>query len=538
MSMRKVVFLALFLSCQCIWAGVRTESRMRRIAASKLVGSADAASKMEILEATPSYYIYGKGKQGFVVVSTDDNTTPVLGYSSSEYNENDMPPAFKCWLKAVETLSFNEVTSASYTVTPNFLLTSWGQSDPFNYLCPDINGTKAPAGCGATAMAQIMYYYQYPAQGVGSGYYMLEDKGTARFPDVINGVYQWDLMKPNYSKITISDEERLAVATLLKDAGLATHMTYSADFSGTYIHEVAGAFINNFGYDSNSLGYMIKLFYSNEEWNRIIYEELAAKRPILVGGVDPAAGGHAFVFSGVDEEGKIYVNWGWNGKADGYYEITALNPRSNQGGNNSMEFNFDNEMIYGIQPSQGGPDVSSRPSAWACTEPFTAEYQKIRNWLKVKTSPIYNVSIFPFTGEIKLYCESVDGDITKDKSYTYQDFTMESIAPNYGRNNLTATIKTNDLAPGKYYIYLVSQATGETIPQKVRYIGGLFQYVMTKADNGVLTIENDESADNIFSINQQSTAPFTSFSAYDLSGRKVQNPGKGLYIINGKKVVR
>ena len=534
--MRKVVFLALFLSCQCMWAGVRPESRMRRIAASRLAGSADAASKMDLLESTPSYYIYGKGKQGFVVVSTDDSTTPVLGYSSTEYNAEDLPPAFKCWLKAVAASAPCETTSISYTVVPNFLPTTWGQGDPFNYLCPEIEGKKAPSGCVATAMSQIMYYYQYPAQGTGSGYYSLDKTGSSRYPDVINGVYRWELMKPDYSGQSVGDEERMAVATLLRDAGLGSHMNYATGGSGAYIDDAALALVNNFGYDSNTMRYMIKSFYSNEEWNRIVYEELAARRPILVAGHDAASGGHAFVFSGVDEDGKIYVNWGWNGSADGYYEMTALDPRGILGSDNAMKFNLNNQMVYGIQPPQGEPDESLRPSGWACPDPFTAEYQNIRNWLKVKTSFIYNISYFPFTGEIKLYCESADGDVTKDRSYTYLDYSQTSIASKYGYSDQVATVKTTDLEPGRYFIYLVSQTAKEPVPQKVRYPGGLFQYVMTKAENGKLTIEEDDSADNILSpLQPAASAPAP---VYDLSGRMVNSQLKnGLYIVNGKKVL-
>lgn len=535
--MRKIVFVTLLMLCIPMWAGLRTESKMRKIAASKLLGSTKEASKMEVLKSTSSYYIFGKEKQGFVIVSTNNSATPVLGYSSSEYKENDMPPAFKRWLKAVETSLLDEKTSTPYTVTPNFLPTKWGQSDPFNYLCPEVNNTKTPCGCIATAMGQIMYYYQYPSQGVGNGYYTLETTGEARYPDEIKGEYRWDLMKTYYSNITISEEERLAVATLLKDAGVASHMHYDVDNSGTLSNYAALAFVNNFGYDANTIQYMQKKFYSKEEWDSIIYEELAAKRPILAGGYDSEDGGHAFVFSGVDEDGRIYVNWGWNGNADGFYEITALKPRYTSRPDLTLDFSLDNDIIYGIQPAQSEPDKSLQHSKWACEEPFTAEYQKIRNWLKVKTSFIYNISIFPFTGEIKLYCKSADGDETKDKIYTYLDFSRETVSSEYGYRSRTVTIKTTDLTPGKYYIYLVSQATDEATPQKVRCPGGQIQYVMTKEENGVLIIENDDTVDNISTC--QPTPLKNPSTIYDLSGRKLNSiQKKGIYIQNGIKIIQ
>ena len=536
--MRNFVLLVLLVFCQSMFAGLRTESRMRKIAASKLMGSAKAASEMNVLKSTPSYNIYGRGngKKGFVIVSADDNASPVLGYSSTEYIEDEMPPAFKCWLKAVEASSFSQEVTTTYKATPNFLPSTWGQSDPFNYLCPEIDGVKVPCGCVATAMSQIMYYYQYPSHGVGNGYYTFGDALSARYPDEIKGIYQWEMMKPMYSSSTITEEERLAVAVLLKDAGLATYMQYASDGSGAAVNDAALAFVNNFSYDANTICYMLKDFYTNVEWNNIIYEELAAQRPILVGGQDPVSGGHAFVFSGVDEDGKVYVNWGWNGSGDGFYEITALNPPSSSGSGNTFAFNFDNEMICGIQPAQSEPDESLRYSIWACEEPFVAEYQKIRNWLKVKTSLIYNISMYPFTGEIKLYCESVDGDETKDKSYTFLDFSQDVFPSRYGSSDETKTIKTTDLDPGKYYIYLISQAVGESSPQKVRSSGGLIiRYIMTKAASGQLTIEDDDAL--ITRIESQSATYPSSSAIYDLSGRRIQNPTKGIYIVDGKKIV-
>ena len=35
---------------------------------------------------------------------------------------------------------------------------------------------------------------------------------------------------------------------------------------------------------------------------------------------------HAFVCGGYDGEGMFHFNWGWDGKADGYFAIDFLNP--------------------------------------------------------------------------------------------------------------------------------------------------------------------------------------------------------------------
>lgn len=50
----------------------------------------------------------------------------------------------------------------------NFLIsTKWDQGTPFNNKCPAIDGTNTITGCGATALAQILYFYKQPMHGYG-----------------------------------------------------------------------------------------------------------------------------------------------------------------------------------------------------------------------------------------------------------------------------------------------------------------------------------------------------------------------------------
>jgi hypothetical protein len=539
--MRKIIILTLLVLCQYSWAGIRPEAKMRKIAASKLLANAKDASRLKILETSPAYYIYGREEGGFVVVSTNDQQTGVLGYSSSTYKADNLPPAFKCWLKAIEEIDIQEPTSVSYTPVPNFLSCQWGQGDPFNYLCPEVSGSKTPSGCVATAMSQIMYYYKYPTQGTGSGYYTV-GASQSRITENISGVYQWGNMLDKYTDATITDEMRISIATLLKDAGLGAHMNYNAGGSGASSFDAAPSLINNFGYDPYTMHMCNKEYYSNDEWSSLIYEELAARRPILAAGSDPTEGGHAFIFSGVDEDGKIYVNWGWNGDANGFYEITALNPHGIHGSNNNpMAFNMNNQIICGIQPSPETPDITQYRSEWVSDSVFAAEPWKIRNYLKIKTKFVYNQSMLPFTGTISLYFKRVDGDTSKDKMYSYMDLTQESVLPGYGYSSSTAkNITTNDLEPGDYYIYLVSQATDETKPQRLRHPGGLYQFILTKNESGYLSV-NEYEPTGISAVSY-TTDTFISTRIFDLRGRSMGTDlnalPKGIYIINGKKVVK
>ena len=72
------------------------------------------------------------------------------------------------------------------SVTP-LITTEWGQTSPYNDMCPEYaTGKRCKTSCVATAMAQIMRYHKYPTNGVGSkslkwSYGQLSAKLTADF---------------------------------------------------------------------------------------------------------------------------------------------------------------------------------------------------------------------------------------------------------------------------------------------------------------------------------------------------------------------
>ncbi|WP_314314078.1 Spi family protease inhibitor, partial [Hoylesella marshii] len=125
------------------------------------------------------YYIFNDARgRGFVIVSGDDEMGEVLAYSTERTLDTlNANPCVKLLLEGYrqtfEVLKEGKVivqgsTRAgqfSQTVSP-LLKSKWGQSHPFNAK------TGYPySGCVATAVAQMMYYYQWPAQGRGKNEY-------------------------------------------------------------------------------------------------------------------------------------------------------------------------------------------------------------------------------------------------------------------------------------------------------------------------------------------------------------------------------
>ena len=210
----------------------------------------------------------------------------------------------------------------------------YDQGEPYNRLCPIVNGRRAVTGCVATAMAQIMRYYRYPSCGIGKVTYSGGNEG-AKTIDLTNYPFDWSLIKANYND-SYSKEEGDAVAKLMLACGASLNMNYSADGSGTQTSGTVKAFKNHFGFSSN-----IEHFDSENasdpeglilnDWVYTIREQHQQGYPVIYAG-SPASGmsGHAFILDGykvIDGVYYYHVNWGWSGAYNGYYLIMQLNPQ-------------------------------------------------------------------------------------------------------------------------------------------------------------------------------------------------------------------
>ena len=135
----------------------------------------------------PYYYIYNVGEdEGFVMVSGDDRVDAVIGYGlSGLFDPAIIPSNMAGWFKEYErqidfarTLPepvFPEETRTSADEDlPNriepLIKTKWDQGEPYNDLCPMAGDQRTLTGCGATALAQIMNYHQWPERATGQGF--------------------------------------------------------------------------------------------------------------------------------------------------------------------------------------------------------------------------------------------------------------------------------------------------------------------------------------------------------------------------------
>ncbi len=188
----------------------------------QLVYSARSKATNPTASAIPAtyFYIFNCGAKGFVIVSGDDVVSPILGYSDEvQFEANNIPSNTKKWfenyinqiraaidnnLQATNEIAedWQSLKSGTATggglkraaVTP-LIQTKWNQSPYYNALCPYDSkySDRAVTGCVATAMAQVMKFWNYPATGSGFHSYNHSTYGTlsANFGST---TYQWASM--------------------------------------------------------------------------------------------------------------------------------------------------------------------------------------------------------------------------------------------------------------------------------------------------------------------------------------------------------
>lgn len=208
------------------------------------------------------------------------------------------------------------------SVTP-LLTTEWGQTSPYNDLCPEYAaGKRCKTSCVATAMAQIMRYHKYPANGVGSkslkwSYGQLSATLTADFGAT---TYRWEEMLDNYrGEYTQAQAE--AVATIMYHCGIAADAEYTPD-SGAFIDDAFHAALDHFRYSSESV-LADREYFDDATWSELVFDAIAAGFPVYYGGYTASYLGHAFVIDGYDSNGKAHVNWGF-GAGGSYYDMSSL----------------------------------------------------------------------------------------------------------------------------------------------------------------------------------------------------------------------
>lgn len=387
--MKRIFLMLLALMCLPAMAEQRTASDALNVATSYLnantprqgllasSGAPQLTLAMTAVNAKQQvdYYVFNNSQErGFVIVSGDDKAAPVLGYSDSgSFDENDIPDGLRYWLdcyaeqmqylRSHPECAYQAPRSQSNVAIAPLLTTQWNQMKPFNDLCPTYtseNGTvHCPIGCVVAAFAQVMNYYRWPKQGTGSYSYecnVNQEGNQTLSADFGSTTYNWDKMLDNYIEGSYSTVEGNAVATLMYHLGVASRIKYGKE-SNTATFAAMEALRTYFGYNKGMRKYT-RASMSATQWDGLLMNELLNSRPVIYAGFGPIAstGAHCFVLDGCDTQGYYHINWGWGGRANGYFLTTALNPRDPESGYYETGFNESQEIIINIYPDQGEPE--------------------------------------------------------------------------------------------------------------------------------------------------------------------------------------
>ena len=446
----------------------------------QLVYKADTKSGNPNSSVQPStlFYVFNAAQSGFVIVSGDDIVTPILGYSDKgSFDPANVPQNVAKWMEgykseirsAVENnmqatqeiiKEWNSLKSGyavnvsglkSVSAVPALLQTKWDQSPYYNSLCPGGSVT----GCVATAMAQIMKFWKYPATGSGFHSYNHSAYGTlsANFGST---TYQWGSMSNSVNSTNN------AVATLMYQVGVSVDMDYSPESSGAYVITAQSPVTNcaeyalktYFGY-KNSMKGVQRSSYTQTQWLNLLETEFNAGRPVLYAGFG-SGGGHCFVADGYDNNNYIHFNWGWGGYYDGYFIITALNPGGVGTGGGTGGFNSGHQAVIGIEPPASTGNLNYSLALYSYVTP-SASSIKYGQAFTVSTN-IANSGTAAFSGD---YAVAVF-----DEAYNFVDFvetkTGYSLPVNnhYINNLVFSSTGLLSMLPGKYYAGLFYRPTG------------------------------------------------------------------------------
>lgn len=587
---KALLTMALLIVAFSANAAERSEAAMRAIASAKLFTSIEVKgmlggtkSQMELrcVSNEKAFCVFTpESGDGFVIVAKSDKAEPVIGYGAGHFDVDNMPDGLKWFLTemsneldAAEQSDIRRAprrTTATYTPVENFVTTQWSQEFPYDRKTPN----NWPSGCVATALAQCMNYCQWPPSASFTGTYFITTKRgtqekTERMTEDVNTTYTWPY-KDTYRSFGRWGDN---VDELLRDCGYATYMRYTKEGSGAASYMAGVALTTVFSYPEESVKYHDYDYLCDPDlWAQIIYDELENRSPVYCGASDASSGGHAFVFSGIDNDGFVYVNWGWRGTADGFYAITNLNPTAN-GEENLFDRSMD--IVYGIRPQPLPTDhIEGRIYAYT-GDPFTFRFGTEKDDDEVEHITLYcdipygfiNLNSSEFRGVFGLFAqdltEGVDWVIEPD----LQD--RDTIPAGYGYAGSSETYKEfyfyyfidgeKGLKPGHTYrMSFGTKDDREGTWHSILCRGGELAYDITYTGDPATCIISEEKTQvpiltGIYDVRPENVMGDTSSDnltrVYDTSGRLVyviptcqynlwDIPARGTLIVKQGKNVR
>ena len=537
-----------------VLTGADTQTRTNEIGVSLIWTGEDMCTRTN---GFPAYYVFNKvGGNGFVIVSGDDIIKPILAYSyANSFHIENMPDNLRSWMAYYreqinwarkenivsdeETIGIwerlrDEIDSAKNSEEVLIETALWDQTAPYNLLCPTINGTQAPTGCVATALAIVMKYNRWPDQGSGMTFQYTTKQYKQTLSATYNIVYDWDNMLNKYENGNYSTDQAEAVSQLMYHCGVFSEMDYTPRSSGALTLTAMGGMVRYMKYDK-SMTLQSREWYTEAEWNGLLKKELDAGRLIIYGGSNSKEEGHQFVLDGY-KQNDYHVNWGWGGTANGYYSLSALDPDSQGvGGNTGGGFTVGQDAVIGVKKSEEGSgycdNLAFMSGSTESGEMFSGLTTTETNFIPrvrftVKAGFYINYGIRNFSGAIVLALVDKHGNI---KEFITREVSVNSLKIGYGSGNVFSCSIANIPEEGdRIWMMYKSQDGNEW--KRIRGDRDTITEIIVK-ELPVSVIENVDFSDaNLIAVTNDMTKtiyikspiPILELSLVDIKGRIIK----------------
>ncbi len=488
---RNVLILLMFfmVAAQGVAAPVsRTVARVRAqaffedkgIAVTRQLEESEGPRRVASLtkQVTPCYYVFNNGEDGgFVIVSGDDRTLPVIAYADKgHFSEQEMPENLRAMLDGYEmemealnsTVVAETVTSGPrHTKTPTrnpvypLMSTQWGQSSPYNNSCPTLPGssTKCKVGCTGVALAQLLYYYRDRVASKLSqtipGYTCSTSWSGKRIavPSVAKGtVINWNNMYDKYDGKQTSTQ-LTNVANLLKYCAISLKSEFRAGdgyYTTALLSNTLVSLFGYFGFTSTYKQALNRSAYSYEQWKNMVVDELSQGRPLIYYGYSKDGAGHVFIVDGYDGGDLFHVNWGWDGMYNGYFALSILDPYDISGASSKISttsYISDQKAFFNLQPSQGYTNENDETNLTALINTASSSVASVTYTNNTDAARQYNLGLGYY---------DTKGNMQLLKAYSSSAVTLNSGSSTTVKYTLAASDFTAaKLAKGTYKVYPV-----------------------------------------------------------------------------------
>ena len=492
--------------------------------------------------AKEAYYIFNVADNGgFVIVSADDRATEILGYGlQGNLNVEALPANLAWWLEsyareiealdAASTTISERVNRAPLAAISPLTTAQWNQTSPYDSWCPDGNyvdfnetgynaGNRCLTGCVAVAMAQLMHYWKWPASCSALDSYEAYGHTIKALPAT---TFKWEQMKESYGK-TETGAAVDAVAELMRYCGQAIQMQYSTTSSSGHVSEKL--MIDHFQYSPNCY-WLMRDNYTASRWATVVYEELAAQRPVLYRG-DSETSAHIFIVDGYDGSGLFHINWGWGGSYDGFFALSALSPGTHG------TYAYNQYAMIGLQPAQEGEQMLPVMQCSVSESSDTYLHSRSETY-DLEGSVVAQYNLEPAStlkAEIgwALYQNGTFVKVVSSKTVTISKKQQDHFL-NSPRVSFDASLPS-----GTYWLCQIYRFEGDTEWQLCHpYQTYPYMLVLELTDTYFYLRLFDVVKDGISTTAAQ---PAPSSTWHNLQGIQVAQPRKGIFIKDGRKLL-